>query len=453
MKIIKKGIIAGLVLLGSLPLCAENVVPPTQENGLGPMDDGYQKLVQYLHNLGAFLGYDLSQDTNATVSSSQLVDSAFTQVVQTYMINTLFGAFTVNTSDGNASSQNSYFLPGQNDQNSMYGALLTLNNFANSTFARPPYNVDGSINGAVSVVTKVDQQPYQNDPVSQSILNILATPNPTYCMNYDQTDLDLNSKTCPPLTQNLVMSNVVGADSLPSTYQYFSGDSIQNYLGQLNSDSLIAPLMYDTGTSQNPSSSQNQTSSLKATNNAQVAANFIRYVTNSVTPITLPARKVYDNLYIQATDDSGKFSNLQKGQARLTLTNYLTSLRSYTAQMSVAYSNLYYILSKRLPQTNTTGSDKPTSEAMNEFVMATWRLNNPNNQKDNNTTWLQKINGGSSATVQKEIAILLAEINYQLYLNRLQDERLLLTQSIALVKSNRATPPIADLSQGTPPTQ
>jgi intracellular multiplication protein IcmX len=121
-----------------------------------------------------------------------------------------------------------------------------------------------------------------------------------------------------------------------------------------------------------------------------------------------------------------------------TLANYFTSLRIYAAQSSVGMSNLYYILSKRMPQ-NQTGSNA-TSEALSEFTMATWRLYNPT-EKNADNQWRAQINQASSATVQKEIAILLAEINYQLYLNRQQEERLLLTNTILLMQNARASQP------------
>jgi intracellular multiplication protein IcmX len=111
--------------------------------------------------------------------------------------------------------------------------------------------------------------------------------------------------------------------------------------------------------------------------------------------------------------------------------------------MSVSFSNLYYILSKRMPQiTPNNTSTTPTSQALSEFNMATWRLVRLD-KKDNSPVWMQKINGASSATIQKEMAVLLAEINYQLYLNRQQEERLLLTNTMLLIQNARSGQPDA----------
>jgi intracellular multiplication protein IcmX len=74
--------------------------------------------------------------------------------------------------------------------------------------------------------------------------------------------------------------------------------------------------------------------------------------------------------------------------------------------------------------------------------MATWRLYNPSSSSTGSTTqWVDQINTASSATVQKEIAVLLSEINYQMYLTRQQEERLLLTNSLQLIQSMIASKP------------
>ena len=82
--------------------------------------------------------------------------------------------------------------------------------------------------------------------------------------------------------------------------------------------------------------------------------------------------------------------------------------------------------------------------------MATRRIYNP---EKNGEQWIDQINKASPTTVEKEMALLLAEINYQLYLNRQQDERLLLTNSLLLIQSltqNKPSPTIeADANSTT----
>ena len=113
------------------------------------------------------------------------------------------------------------------------------------------------------------------------------------------------------------------------------------------------------------------------------------------------------------------------------------------------------MLSKRLPQ-NESVSENPllTSQALSEFTMATWRLYNPADTDPSKKQWLDKINDASSATLQKEMVTLLAEINYQLYLNRQQEERLLLTNTMLLLQNARASQPTASsLAPGATGTQ
>ena len=74
--------------------------------------------------------------------------------------------------------------------------------------------------------------------------------------------------------------------------------------------------------------------------------------------------------------------------------------------------------------------------------MASWRLYNPDSSDNTgNRQWLTQINKGSAASVQKEIAVLLSENNYQLYLSRQLQERMLTLQSIQLLQTTRATKP------------
>ena len=73
-----------------------------------------------------------------------------------------------------------------------------------------------------------------------------------------------------------------------------------------------------------------------------------------------------------------------------------------------------------------------------------WRL--ANGGDSTTEQWVQKINTASSATVQKEIAILLSEINYQLYLDRQIQERMLLTNSVSLLQATKASQPNSDLT-------
>lgn len=308
---------------------------------------------------------------------------------------------------------------------------------------------------------------YQQDPVSQAVLNILGTPDYTYCMDYNQVPTKFIDG-CGYNYETLVSTNVVG--EIPNAMTFFSPDYITQFLNQLNSNALTGPLMYSTQSLGGGSSNNG----LTAQNQEQLAANFIRYVSGAAVPIKLPRKYDYDQMF-QKTTSKDKTQQLQ---AQQTLGRYLASLRTYAAQSSVGLGNLYYIMSKRMPQTSknqtgggtggqggTGGSENatPMSQALSEFNMATWRLYTPatENAEGSSTSgtpsntgtsssggsqWINKINNAAPATVEKEIAILLAEINYQLYLDRQVHERLLMTNSILLLQSVRTGAPSTDFT-------
>lgn len=414
-------------------------------------------LVQYLVYLGGYLGYNITQAPPS--QSSILLNLTSMQVMQTYIYSTFLGAIPVNA----FSAALSQFVPNNSTMNAL--ANKTFSDSATNTQFNNPQSQQ---QGGISVITAIDQQRYQQDPVSQAVLNILGTPDTSYCMNYDGTawtgSKDVGQGCSNPggssggagalIPANGVTANIIGP--LPSTYQFYNYQYNQTFLSQLNSNTLTAPLLYGTqSASANSTSSptvSNNPAGLTAQSQAQQAANFIRYASGA-TPLPLPNRQAYDKLFITANTSTSK-PTVQQIQAQTTLSSYFTALRTYAAQYSVGVSNLYFIMSKRLPQNpsgSTDQSQQPTSQALSEFNMATWRLFNPS--MGPSKQWINQINAASPATVEKEIAGLLAEINYQMYLDRQIQERILLTNSIMLMQNTRASQPNANFGAGAPPTQ
>lgn len=384
----------------------------------------------YLFNLGGDFGYTItdpvSTPTNTLLVSSNTATNGsvdLLQLIETHALVTFFGAIPVNASLLDPTLLN--FIPADNT------IYKILNTFANATFLS--YNTAQSSTGTLSVTPLMDQQPYQMDPVSQSILNILGTPDDSYCTSS-------SNEKCSLLAQTAVISNVVGP--VPAT-PYLGKDGSQQILAELNSNSLTAPLLYST-TKSSDSNTRAPASSggLTASTQAELAANFVRYASGTVIPIDSMTQTDYMALLGKAGDTTSDSAKRQ--EAMSSLTKYLAQIRVYAAQSSVGISNLYYILSKRLPQSQA--DLKGSSQAMAEMEMATRRLSNPAAVAAEKPQWLAQINTASPATVQKEMAILLAEINYQLYLNRQQDERLLLTNSLLLLHDLIQNPP-----QITPP--
>lgn len=387
-----------------------------------------EAMAKYIMHLGAYLGFNLEkppQEANMRPVVT-LIDTTGTQLMQAYVLNTFLGAIPVNAFNEMASR----FLPGT------IPAGSKINPFANYTFKSQEFNNPQMQRGKVSVNPLVDQKQYQQDPVNQSLLNLLATPDNAACMSYDESSWNDN---CDILYQGKVTSNAIGA--LPSSGGLATFDYVKQFLAQLNSNTLTSPLMYSTedGNQSNSYGDDNKDKGLTATNQAQQALNFIRYASGILLPPELPKPRDYDNLYRQATNKDGTISSLQKKQAQNALSKYLMRLRVYVAQTSVGVSNLYYIMSKRLPQEQSANNSAPMSQALTEFMMATRRLYNPD--MSTNKQWVNELDTASPTTVQKEIAVLLAEINYQLYLNRQQEERMLLTNSLLLLQNSMTSQP------------
>jgi len=329
-------------------------------------------------------------------------------------------------------------------------ALAMMNTTANYIFKNDYTKETGATTAGKIMLTanaSIDQHPRQADPVSQAILNILATPDAS-CVPVAGTTVppaEANSpamENCKNRAQSQVALSVLnplqsGIFLTASSLYDFSKNV--DVIKQLNSNNLIGPLLYDKGTSQASGGS----GPLLDANQAQLANDFVLYATSAVNPMAQP--------FFQRINDLLSSSDTNSQEA---LANYVVSLRTYAAQQSVAFSNLYSILSRRMPQTNNGQQINPTSEALSEFGMATWRLFNnagaegTNLQKD---LWVEKINQASPATVQKEMALLLAEMNYQLYLSRQQQERILLTETMLLIQNSHMMQPDPSLTARTAP--
>lgn len=426
----------------------------TTAEGSSDATEALQDIKLYLYNLGSDLGYILTNPIDAPTNTllgandeapTAARSTAALELIALRAVATMFGAIPVNASLLDPTLLN--FVP------SAFTAYNAFNAFANATFTSynnqsGPQNTPGMSDtnqGMLSTSPLIDQQVNQQDPVSQSILNILGTPDYTYCMDITDTSwVNSNSQTlgdCPLLYQNKVMSNVIGP--LPLT-PYLDPGASQQIISQLNSNSLTGPLLYTTNTTGAPSPAGS--SGLTATTQAQQAANFIRYASGAVIPLSLASQVEYRRQLGLAKNPSNDRTTRENAQA--VLTKYLAKIRVYAAQRSVAVSNLYHILSKRMPQ--TLADKNGSSEAMAEFEMATRRIYDPAAVAAGNPQWIARINTASPATVQKEMALLLSEINYQLYLSRQQNERLLLTNSLLLIQNLDQTAPDPALSSNAP---
>ena len=131
-----------------------------------------------LTNLGAYLGYPLVTPSQGDPYSALFSVSSSTNLALNLMTS-LFSALPVNAFNTTLSQ----FIP-NSDSNENNSMLKTLNSMANATFTTAGYSSQ-SDSSSIAVNPLLDQETYQNDPTNQAILNILGTPNYTYCMTND----------------------------------------------------------------------------------------------------------------------------------------------------------------------------------------------------------------------------------------------------------------------------
>lgn len=409
-----------------------NPLGTTSDNNPEPEDSA---TARYLKNLGLYIGYDVDQDGPAAFDTildyTMSIVSTGQQNLYTFFaaipVNSIFKTFTENTS------------------------YDSLNDQANVVFQ--DYASPGAASG-VSAVENFDQKNYQQDPVSQYVLNIIGTPDWSNCSDSSSSEDCLSVDK----VMTTVLQDVTKDGLLPGEYDYYSYENNSKFLSQLNGNTLIAPLLYST-----KSNEEQGGNGLPAKSQIEQAQDFIRYATEAVMPLPSMTQADYSKLYSLAyppTDSDGNYSSSVDAtntiNAKVGLAKYLLGLRVYAAKASVPIGNLYHILGKRMAQTSSSSdgsTSSTTSEALNEFKAATWRQFDPDKQSSDQ--WIQKINSASAATVQKEIAILLSEMNYQMYLNRQEQERLLLTQSLLLLqqlsvnKPNNSIPDDVDTGSDT----
>lgn len=279
-----------------------------------------KKIAKYLQNLGEYFGYDLSSfcKTGGACDAlgkspyvNTLTDKSTTYATELNLYYTFVGALLGGTQNTTAPNPIVPRTIASNPDLSNYGILNAL---AGRSYTQQPYSTASA--NTVSVVPFVDQRTYQSDPVSQAILNILATPNDTFCAGE-------STVKCPYLTRETILKDVIGP--LPITEKVFTSESNQSLVPQLNIDTLLSPLMYTTssGSQGNASPGSSGTGSpnagppsskngLTATMQAQQAENFIRYATGGLDPMSLPDLQDYNQLLSTALNTIDNSAQLIK---------------------------------------------------------------------------------------------------------------------------------------------
>ncbi|CAN5302308.1 hypothetical protein BH10PSE19_BH10PSE19_03420 [soil metagenome] len=256
---------------------------------------------------------------------------------------------------------------------------------------------------------EINNEPFMPDLSTQAIYDMLTTINPK------QTTGQILNKVAAPdyahACEKPTFNN--GQYQCPSVIPV-----------NLNMDSLVHPTQYDT----------DQQAS---------ANNFIRYITGLASP---PAALDFGKLETKDRDAALKDGKVQQ---------YLLGLRTLAAMSSVGISNLYYLYAERLPIKMDNPNPKDNRKQIEisplqaQQEMASRRLRDPE--------WIAKMDAASPAVVARETLYLLAEMRFEMFQNRMVNERIMAAQAVIQIQNASATPQALQLPQqfteitGAPP--
>lgn len=203
----------------------------------------------------------------------------------------------------------------------------------------------------------------------------------------------------------------------------FSSATVQPNLPTMVSSSLMDVLQYS-NTPFTYSSSGTQTTS--PYDQESYALGFARNLTGMNLPTVLPEQATISSLLSNATSTDATTAN----SALTSLFSFLTNLYYVTAQQSVGVHNIAEIMIRRKTNANTG-----VSPAYGEYLMATRRLMPTQGSSGSPTNpWVTDLQSYNQVQLTQEMLYLLAEINYQLYLSRMQEEKILLTLSASEIQ-------------------
>jgi len=436
------------------PSFADNGTPGGYNyNQYAESSNNYLENIQnYLLNLGSYFGFDLTQtptkaDPNYTIElmyyqamsqSSSAANPYFMYPGLSIIgraaataLNAAYPTFTSSPADFFINGYASYTGGSDNGAQNVYGVSQ--------------YNTNSTSNISVNPLIDQEASGYQSDPTTQALQNIFYTPDESVCTDSDGKSTGNCSSV---ISQYKVMENVTGTNKenieqyTPLTTIFSSQGYFNQIIPQLNVTNLLGPLQYSTSSSTTPPTGSPPPGStqtmLTANSQAQQAQNFVRFATGQTTPLSTPSSTDLQNLGISLSQGDP--------QAAQQWSQYVAKLSTYAAQVSVAYNNLNDMMAKRM--TTSSGAKNPSSQAQSEYEMATWRLLDSTKK----TAWIKQMQTASPGTIQKEQLSLLAEINYQLYLNRQMQERILLTNSILLLQNAQNLSGMITLNAGTTTT-
>ena len=368
-----------------------------------------QKLLTYFTNYGTYLGMDV---TNAPSSTATFDLADLTSVGQALVFNSIY-------------------------MNPLLGSVFA--NFNNPSASGTPGGPAIAVNNSVDEPFPTTTSNYAATPVSQAILNNL---------NSAMDEFNCYDPNC--LTALATEQNIIGNDLLtqsPASARPIT-NLTQTALDQMNLDTLLAPMTYTT-TSQTQGSGSPfggappAAPGLPSSNQAQQANNFIRFLSGGVLPFTLPALTTFRTNLTTWQDTTQ--SQASRTSARQVVLGMAANLRTSATQLSVGVSNLYSAFTRRMPNPATANK----SEVQVEYEMSTRRLFNPT---PGSTAWQTQVETASTATLLREINYTLAEINYQLFLNRQMLERNMAATSAIVLEQQQFMRSMVSGDTGMAPT-
>jgi hypothetical protein len=200
-----------------------------------------------------------------------------------------------------------------------------------------------------------------------------------------------------------------------------------NMAASVNMNTLLGPNKYDTSKNQDLNAQRllryfealsPPPEVLVISNNFTIPINDPTDVKHTSATITLTNKQVSAlKDYLLASDDTRK-----------DYLNYINGYRASLATRSAMMDNLLQMYQRRIETTNK----KSTAEL--EHESASWRLASNSSSK-----YYQEMEKAPPVKVEREMLFLLAEIRYELYQLRQQNEKLLATQSVMNLQNLKTT--------------
>lgn len=195
-------------------------------------------------------------------------------------------------------------------------------------------------------------------------------------------------------------------------------DSLNSRLESFSLHALINPLQY-------AEEKKQSNGELTGVDQKTNALNFIKYVSTQYSPTS-----VVDFGELNSAD-------LENALKQSDVKQYISKIRQLVTTYSIGINNLTFLYNERVAEpTKNLGVNTPdlpqnlqdeASPLAIDHWMAMRRLTS--SSKTDKKSWMAKVENATPATLQREMLYLLAEIRYELYKNRIVNERVLAAAS------------------------